>query len=253
MRNLFSALLGSAAAAGLSLSAAFAADLPMRGAPPAPYVGIPVFTWTGFYVGANVGYGFGTSNSGLYDPTYGAITASSASNGGILGGGQVGFNYQFTPGSGFVVGLEADIQAASLGASSVTYTIGTRPYYDVGSSLDWFGTARARAGYAFDRFLVYGTGGFAYGGGSANTNYSSLYPSTSAAGTRTGYAVGGGVEYAFTNNLSAKIEGLYVNLNRGSTGQTYYSAATNSYYGNAKSQDDVGVIRAGLNYRFSSF
>jgi outer membrane immunogenic protein len=254
MQRLASTLLGSAATVGLFLStAAHSADLPPRRVAPAPYVAaVPAFTWTGFYVGVNAGYGFGSSG-GFNDPTYGTVTGPGSDNGGFVGGGQVGFNYQLTPVSGFVVGLEADLQAAKLGSDGASYVIGSTPYYNVGSSLDWFGTVRGRLGYAFDRLLVYGTAGFAYGGGGTNTSYASVYPYTLSDSTRTGYAAGGGVEYAFTPNITGKIEGLYVKLDRGNAGSTYYDTGTNAYYGTGRTQDDFGVIRAGLNYRFSSF
>ena len=254
MQRLASTLFGSAATVGLFLStAAHSADLPPRRVAPAPYVAaVPAFTWTGFYVGVNAGYGFGSSG-GFNDPTYGTVTGPSSDNGGFVGGGQFGFNYQLTPGSGFVVGLEADFQAAKLGSNGASYVVGSTPYYDVGSSLDWFGTVRGRLGYAFDRLLVYGTAGFAYGGGSTNTSYASIYPYTLSDSTRTGYAAGGGVEYAFTPNITGKIEGLYVKLDRGNAGSTYYDTGTNAYYGTGRTQDDFGVIRAGLNYKFSSF
>jgi outer membrane immunogenic protein len=254
MQRLTSILLGSAAVAGVFLSTgAEAADLPARAVAPGPYVAaVPAFTWTGFYAGVNAGYAFG-GGRGFYDPTYGTVTGSSGDNGGFVGGGQVGFNYQLTPGSGFVIGLEADLQYAKLGSNDVAYVIGSTPYYDVGSSLDWFGTVRGRLGYAFDRVLVYGTAGFAFGGGSANGSYASAYPYTLSDSIRSGYAAGGGVEYAFTPSITGKIEGLYVNLDRGGAGATYYDTGTNAYYGLGKTQGDFGVIRAGLNYKFSTF
>lgn len=255
MQSFVSRLLGSAATFVLVCwSGAHAADLPARRAPIPSVAAVPLFTWTGFYVGVNAGYGFSGSNSGFDDPTYGTVTGSTGSDGGFLGGGQVGFNYQLTPGFGLVLGVEADLQAADLRRTGATYGIGTMPYYDVGPSLDWFGTVRGRIGYAMDRFLVYGTGGLAYGGGSTNTSFASVYPYTLSDSTRTGYAVGGGVEYALTQNITAKIEGLYVNLDRGNgSGTTYYDAGTNAYYGTGKTSEDFGVIRAGLNFKFSSF
>ncbi|MCV5185543.1 outer membrane beta-barrel protein, partial [Escherichia coli] len=90
------------------------------------------------------------------------------------------------------------------------------PYYGVSPSLDWFGTVRGRLGYAFDRWLVYGTGGFAYGGGSRSP-YAASYPYTLPDTARIGYALGGGVEYALTDHISVKVEGLYVDLGRRGT------------------------------------
>jgi outer membrane immunogenic protein len=204
-------LLASVALFGFA-GAAAAADLPMRAAPPAPIIAAaPIFTWTGFYVGVNAGYGWS-------DDDFDSVALADDDNdGGFIGGAQVGYNYQI---GSFVVGLEGDIQYADFGREGAFVVGGVT--YDVDNS-DWFGTARARAGVAFGQALIYATGGFAF------------------ADDATGWTVGGGVEYAFTNNLSAKIEGLYVNLENddeipGFDGET-----------------DFGVIRAGLNFRFNTF
>lgn len=243
MRKLLIALLG---ATTLS-SAAGAADLPSRYAPPPSFVAVPVFTWTGFYVGVNAGYGWGSNrNSTSYGATapYGYY-GGSGSNGGFVGGGQVGYNYQFTPGAGLVVGVEADLQYADLG----------RKYaYGSSSSGNYFGTVRGRLGYAFDRFLVYGTGGFAYGdvGGYGAYAYplttASPYYSGGRSETNGGWTLGGGVEYAFTHNLTAKVEGLYVSLNNG--GRNAYAVTTPVVYGANQNRAEFGVVRAGLNYKF---
>jgi len=238
------ALLG--AAAGFIAINAQAADLPSR-VPPPPLPSLPVFTWTGFYAGLNTGYAFRTGSGGFTDPTYGAVTGGSRSDG-FSGGGQIGYNYQFTPGSGFVVGFETDIQGLASAKANAAY-LGTTPYYNVRPNLDYFGTVRGRFGYAFDRVLVYGTGGFAYGGGSRSA-YASAYPYTLPDATRMGYAVGGGIEYAFTEKLSAKVEALYLHLGRGAAAATYYSASTPAYYGTGREDEGFAVVRAGLNYRF---
>ncbi|WP_043752619.1 outer membrane protein [Methylobacterium nodulans] len=228
--------------------AALAADLPRHAAPP-PLPVPPVFTWTGFYAGVNAGYGFGSGSDSFTDPTYGTISTGGGRDG-FVGGGQVGYNYQFTPGSGFVVGAEADIQGTTFGRSR-TGLVGSAPFYDVGPSLDWFGTVRGRIGYAVDRILVYGTGGFAYGGGSL-PSFAASYTGPLPGTTRTGWAAGGGVEYAITDRLSARLEGLYVNLDRGHR-DTIYDATAGAYYGVAPDSSAFGLVRAGLNYRFSTF
>ncbi|MCE4224238.1 porin family protein [Methylobacterium sp. C25] len=240
-------LLAAALCVGiLTAVSAQAADLPKRAAPP-PLLPIPpAFTWTGFYAGVNAGYGFTSGPSSFTDPTYGTVTRSGSRDG-FVGGGQLGYNYQFTPGSGFVVGFETDIQGTSLSRGSAT--IGTTPYYNVSPSLDYLGTVRGRLGYAFDRWLVYGTGGLAYGGGSLPSS-ASAYPYTLPDTSRIGYAVGGGVEYALTDHISVKLEGLYVDLGKGRTGMTYYDATTPAYYGTGRSDSGFGLARAGLNYRF---
>src|SRR3954471_6515951 len=130
-------LLSSVALVGFT-AGAMAADLPRRAAPPV-FAPVPIFTWTGFYVGLNAGYGFSNSGDnncdfggcgfgGLNVNVPGGVAAVTPVGGtflsgfdndrnrdGFVGGGQVGFNYQFTPGSGFVVGVEADIQWADFG------------------------------------------------------------------------------------------------------------------------------------------
>lgn len=245
MRHMFKAALSGATVLSFAV-AARAADLP-RQAPPPPPPALPVFTWTGFYAGVNAGYGFSTGSGGFTDPTFGTATGGGRS-GGFAGGGQAGYTYQFTPGSGFVVGVETDIQGAAFGKADAAYLGGT-PYYSLRPSLDYFGTVRGRVGYAFDRVLIYGTGGFAYGGGS-RPSAASAYPYSLPGTTRTGYAVGGGVEYAFTQKLSAKVEALYLHLGRGFSGATYYDASVPAYYGGGKSDAGFALVRAGLNYRF---
>lgn len=236
-------LLASVALFGFA-GVASAADLPARAAPPAPIVAaVPVFTWTGFYVGVNAGYGWNTNdNHRYYDPVLGYY-GGGGSDGGFVGGGQIGYNYQI---GSFVVGLETDIQYADLGGGNSNYYYGG--YYRDSSNGNYFGTVRARAGVAFDRALIYVTGGFAYGD---VANGSSAYYAPTAGfyygsdnGTNTGWTLGGGVEYAFTNNLTAKVEGLYVNLD---TKNNYYGV-----YGD-KNNAEFGVVRAGLNYKFNSY
>ncbi|MGW5959874.1 outer membrane protein, partial [Methylorubrum thiocyanatum] len=179
-----SLLLASSALVAATVAAS-AADLPRRAAPPPVFQPVPVFTWTGFYAGFNAGYGFGTQDdraptvigvgpaSLLVPPGTTAVVAFSnrESNEGFVGGGQIGYNYQFTPGSGFVIGVEADAQYADFGRNRNRF-LSTSPlaaqqvFNPAGlSGLDFFGTVRGRLGYAFDRTLVYGTGGFAYGSG----------------------------------------------------------------------------------------
>ena len=212
-------LLSSVALFGFA-GAASAADLPSRYAPPAPVVAAaPIFTWTGFYVGVNAGYGW---NDDADDVVFGATTIPGVSDddGGFIGGAQVGYNYQI---GSFVVGLEGDIQYADFGGVTYTFPTGTVTL----DSEDWFGTVRARAGVAFDRALIYATGGFAF------------------TDNRSGWTLGGGLEYAFTNNLSAKIEGLYVNLDE----DDFTFAGTNYSTGDS----DFGVVRAGLNFRFGTY
>jgi outer membrane immunogenic protein len=215
----------------LSLTAgAMAADLPSRRAPAPIIAAVPVFTWTGFYVGVNAGYGWNTNNSSTFVPGFGFLDRNN--DGGFVGGGQIGYNYQI---GSFVVGVETDLQYADLGGSRNDF-FGTTTFRN-NSSDNYFGTVRARAGVAFDRALLYVTGGFAYG------------DVGNGGGSNGGWTLGGGLEYAFTNNLTAKIEGLYVNLDRNNDRFLVGAPAVIDSRGN----NEFGVVRAGLNYKFSTY
>ncbi|MDB5651272.1 MAG: hypothetical protein JWL62_2792, partial [Hyphomicrobiales bacterium] len=196
---LRSALLATVAAFALA-GAASAADLPSRALAPAPYA-MPMFTWTGFYLGLNGGGGEARfKRDGLFNvnTVHDSRTAS-----GYFGGVQAGYNYQIGQ---IVVGLEADIQASRFRKTDLN-SVAT---YDVRS----FGTVRGRVGYAFDRALVYATGGFAFGNLRYNANTNGYVGSASK--TVSGYTAGVGAEYAITSNWSVKAEYLHIWLN-GST------------------------------------
>jgi len=200
--------------AGVATSA-FAADLPNRKAPPtpAPYYAPPVFTWTGFYVGLNGGYGVGTgSNSGFGNPSGGLI------------GGTAGYNYQIGQ---FVLGAEGDLDWADMTKNGTNATVGAYK-----TDINTLATARARAGIALDRALLYVTGGYA--GAETKVDIAGF---GSQSDWRNGGVIGGGIEYAFTNNISAKAEYLYAPLQ----GKTYDGVKSNA---------DLSLIRAGLNYKF---
>ncbi|MEP9374977.1 outer membrane protein [Mesorhizobium sp. KR1-2] len=189
-----------AAFSTLLSTGAFAADI--VSSEPAPEV-IPVFSWTGAYVGLNVGFGGGKfkhETANVVPP----MSFKAPSNG-FIGGVQAGYNYQIDR---WVVGAEADFQGASIkGESELPHgpTLGTK--------LDWYGTARARAGVlATDRLLVYGTGGLAYG---HTKTYSKIHGGgRSISKTRAGWTVGAGAEYAVTEHVSLKTEYAYTDLGK---------------------------------------
>jgi outer membrane immunogenic protein len=285
-------LLTSFAAFTALTAAASAADLPRRAAPPV-FVPVPVFTWTGFYAGFNAGYGFDASSnnqptvigvngaSTLVLPGTTAVVAfqNGQSNDGFVGGGQIGYNYQFTPGSGVVIGVEADAQYVDFGRERNRFTA-TGPlaaqqvFNPAGiSGLDYFGTVRGRLGYAFDRVLFYGTGGFAYGSGGGRdfglTN-------RSRDDFQTGWAAGGGIEYALPTDsflnffrssaVTLKIEGLYVNLDQGNRNNGVFAVNNAGQEvsvtspgvvlvssGRQVRDTEFAVVRAGLNYKFGSY
>lgn len=298
-----SILRGATALAGIALAgSAFAADLPRRVAPPPVFAPIPVFTWTGFYFGVNAGYGFGTEDNktptvlGVGPTTQVFVGGTGYTDGvlafgnkksseGFVGGGQVGYNYQFTPGSGVVIGIEADAQyvdfgrdrnrfASTPGVAGGGVIPGTLLFNPAGlSGLDYFGTVRGRLGYAFDRTLVYGTGGFAYGSGGGKDFG---LPGGSSDDFKTGWAAGGGVEYALPTDsflnffrssaVTIKVEGLYVNLDQGNklngafgvnnAGRTLNVSDPDVVLvsgGQSVKNTEFAVVRAGINYKFGSY
>ena len=299
-------LLTSLAAFTALTAAASAADLPRR-APPPVFTPVPVFTWTGFYFGINAGYGFNAGNTTaptvvgvspgnaiFAGPAVGGVPAgnragvlafgNNSGNDGFTGGGQVGYNYQFTPGSGVVIGIEADAQYVDFGQNRNRFSSatvagggilpGTLVFNPSGlSSLDYFGTVRGRLGYAFDKALFYATGGFAYGSGGGRDFG---LPNRSTDSFQTGYAVGGGVEYALPTDsflnffrssaVTLKVEGLYVNLNQGNRNNGIFAVnsagtavgvgspgVTLVSGGNVRRDTEFAVVRAGLNYKFGSY
>ncbi|MBX9760460.1 MAG: outer membrane beta-barrel protein [Beijerinckiaceae bacterium] len=285
MRRL---LLGSAALTAMSV-AAFAADLPARGpaVAPAPVYVAPIFTWTGFYVGLNAGVGFNSGNdrgvraysvNGQYQNEVDNLNDALASvnrdssNAGFTGGAQIGYNWQF---GAMVLGLEADINYLDRNNGSRNYTIAgfdTLQYgaYDIdvqGSrgGGNWFGTIRPRIGVAFDRTMIYATGGLAYAGshnGNAsvtvyqeNTNNELARWEGRRSGSNWGWTLGAGIEHAFSNNFSLKLEYLYVNLDRGGNNDLVATGPNrlnvdNIVFRGGRSDDNFHVIRAGLNWRF---
>ena len=258
--------LGSVAALALGISGALAADIPARGPAiaPAPVIFAPAFTWTGFYVGLNGGYG----GSKFEYPYNGEICSRddcvpyggkpSITSGGGLFGGQIGYNWQF--GNGFVLGAEADYQWSNIeGKVNINGAISDlSAELAAGSEITSFGTVRARLGYGWDRTLLYVTGGWAYGrvksGGAISLcgDADCFDGSLSKRSSGSGWTLGAGLEYAITNNLSFKTEYLYVDLGK----KSLYSATYDLGRIDATAALDVDtrfhVVRAGLNWRFWS-
>jgi outer membrane immunogenic protein len=207
-------------------SPSLAADLP-RPAYKAPMYVAPYFSWTGFYVGINGGYGWGKSswNSVGFGGT-GDFTIK-----GPMIGGTVGYNLQT---GAWVWGLEADLDASWIKG---TTTVGCgAPGCE--TSNKWLGTGRGRIGYAWDRFLPYITGGAAYG---------DIKMTNGGAGSETkskfGWTAGAGVEYAFLGAWSAKAEYLYVDLGKANCGVAVCGVSTDVTF-------KTHLVKLGVNYRF---
>jgi outer membrane immunogenic protein len=219
---------------GLSGVPAFAADVVEE--IPAPEAAPEVFTWTGLYIGGNIGWGGGGDDKvGLLAPgfigQFGDVPVD-----GIFGGGQIGYNWQV---DNWVFGLEADFQFSGMSNSATETRLGRTVSTE--SNLDWYGTLRPRLGYAFDRTLIYGTGGLAYG--QVDYSIASTLPASSLSekDTYVGWTLGGGAEYAFTDHWSGRLEYQYINLGR--------EDLFNGTIGTA-STPDFHSIRVGINYKF---
>jgi outer membrane immunogenic protein len=227
MKRLLSAVALTALA--LSAGSALAADLPYRKdqpvyVPPPP----PPATWTGLYAGANIGggWGAGSGNSNFWNVfgLNGGVT--NHLGGGVLGGLQVGYNYSLTP--LFLVGLETDFQGTSM------------PAFTGNGGLDWFGTLRGRVGVTImPTLLIYGTGGFAYGEFRSGVTQSSAI--------QTGWTAGGGVEWMFMPNWSAKLEYLYSDISGGNVNGFNAGIGIN----NVNNHTRWNTVRAGVSYHFN--
>jgi outer membrane immunogenic protein len=209
---------------------AHAADLPSRRAPPVYVPPAPIFSWTGTYIGLDAGYAFGRDSHHV--PSEGAVFASSPK--GVIGGGYVGYNYQI---SQFVIGLEGGVDGSSFSGSGLNPVTGTT----VRTRIPIGGSIRGRVGIAFDRALFYASGGAAF----ADIDHS-YFPAAGGLfdykASRVGYAVGGGIEYAVTNNVSLRAEYIYSNFGK-------YSDLVAGFvpvYGHVTEQS----ARAGISYKF---
>jgi outer membrane immunogenic protein len=288
MRRFF-VVVAMVVGAGAAQGADLARPIPTK-APPAA-VAAP-FSWTGGYVGLNGGVDWENTQTNYsyssipapappgFEDIFGPggplnVGGTSAVNSAIVSGflpvslgkhsaavgmfgAQWGYNYQIQQ---YVVGLEADLDWVG-GKKTTTFTApanGIITNTDTQTAgLEWLGTVRARLGYAIDRNLLFVTGGLAYGevkASSTGTGFDGFGTDTysgSASGWRAGYAVGGGYEYAFTNNLTGKIEYLYYNLGT----VNYAVAAANAFtageglFINASQKFDGNVLRLGLNWKY---
>ena len=194
---------------------------------------VPYFTWTGFYIGGNIGYGWSDGSGTI---TFGPNTGPFSGDGdGVLGGVQAGYNWQT---GAMVLGIEADIQASG-GRGNVSGNAGPT-FYSGTAKTPWFGTIRGRIGYAFDRTMVYATGGAVYGNAELDGVSSTLGPFSSSASYWT-WTLGGGFEHALWDRWSTKVEYLYV----GTPSSVPFPPATA-----VDGSQNTHIVRAGVNYRF---
>ena len=280
-------IAAAATALALTTAAASAADLPSRGPAPVFAAAAAPYNWSGFYVGVNAGGAWGNRNCGDYllnvAPPFTASTcggSSGSNNGRFTYGAQLGYNWQY---NSLVLGIEADINGLTgRNRSNGSFVFAGPPLgaagrytFNNGNSSNYFGTVRGRVGYAIDRLLLYVTGGLAFGGSGGNSVSASFFPGPPFAATpdarfttgggsrnnRVGYAFGGGLEYAFTNNWSVKGEYLYVHTGRGGRGGAVTCTAIvagacaafpagTTFNRVGRSNNALNIVRIGLNYKF---
>jgi outer membrane immunogenic protein len=224
MKRILIATLFSLIPAGYAL----AADLPPP-VPPPTYVPVtrPVYNWGGIYLGLNGGYAFGKSEWNNVATSSGHFTIDGPAIGGTLG-----VNLQA---DAFVFGVETDLDYSPVkGNASAAFCASCQ------TSSTWLGTTRARVGYAADRVLFYGTAGGAYG------NIEATAFGVSNTDTKFGWVAGGGVEAAFTDNWTGRLEYLFVDLKNGSC-----TTACGTPTAPAQSVDFAeSLVRAGIDYKF---
>ena len=251
MHRILISVIAAASAMALTQIAS-AADLP-RKAPPAP-LPPPPFSWTGFYVGLNAGGSWGR-DEGNYSVTPAAVTIPLFSRtldpNGFIGGGQIGYNWQT---GSIVLGIEADIAYRHVTDSAV-FTSGIDQVTLTGEQ-NWVGTVRPRIGYAVQNWLLYVTGGLAYG----SFTHSYFENRTTVPGqnrlqsgdtTKTGWTVGGGTEWAFNPHWSVAIEYLYMKFDDTTLSQPAQTVGGLAFaVSSATFTDSSQVVRGKVNYRF---
>jgi outer membrane immunogenic protein len=272
---------GTRVAASASGRTLVMADLPVKAAP----IPLPGYSWTGFYFGGNIGYGVGSDravgdqsqSNGILTFTAAAFSPTAVSPVGVIGGGQIGYNWQATP--SWLLGVEADFQGSEqkgtscvlhcfnehllggpLGGGAIQLPADINNDVTVTHSLDYFGTLRGRVGVVDGGALFFVTGGGAYGRVSqtlqsvqSNSGVGTAVANVSAIQNKFGFVVGGGVEAALGGNWTGKVEYLYLDL--GDIGTPKLGAlapGTAPFVFNASSTIHDNIVRLGVNYRIGA-
>jgi outer membrane immunogenic protein len=246
------ALLGSTFAAS-------AADLGARPIGKAPMVAPPVpFSWSGCYIGGNIGAKKGSldGDATILDPLLPVTLVFNGedSETGFIGGGQVGCQWQT---GAFVFGFEGDFDATNLERTFVVPAGLVVPPFVAGDAFtlsnDWQASFRGRLGWAFDRFMIYATGGIAWANFEATAALVGLPFLVTADKTLTGWTVGGGLEWAFTPNWSLGLEYRFSQFDRENFGLGTVAVGPALLPFAVNSELETHEITARVNYRFNLF
>jgi outer membrane immunogenic protein len=253
-------------AALMAIVAANAADLALRPGYTAPRVS--VFTWSGCYIGGNIGEGWGRETVSIPNlaettgvPELAGVSLPSATGNtkGVIGGGQVGCNYQFAP--NWVIGIEGDGEAAGIKGDlteSVTFTDPRTggPNTVTGTAhaqTDWIASVTGRLGWTWDRVMLYAKGGAAWAGDKYSADLAAFNEHIATSVTRPGWTVGGGIEWAFAGNWSAKVEYDYYDFS------TRNLALPGTIFGvpevvpGVNIKETISTVKFGINYRFGPY
>ncbi|MCL2384901.1 MAG: outer membrane beta-barrel protein [Alphaproteobacteria bacterium] len=253
MKRVFIGWLAGAATAAVFLAGstitAAAADLqPVPPPPPPP----PPFTWTGFELGLHIGGATGTNSVNVFDNfTY----SDSVNNSGVFGGLHLGFNYELSS-MPVVIGLQAEYNFTGIDGNTSAF-----PFNYLQSAVRQFGSVDGRLGYAFNNILIYAIGGFAYGDISEIINFQ-VAPGNPPSITgfpnnryfdanRYGFNVGGGIEYNFYGNWTARAEYRYYDWGTRGFNDAGFFAPVTIAIPNHTTRETLQTGRIGLTYKFA--
>jgi outer membrane immunogenic protein len=261
-------LMASAGAIALTGSAALAADLPSRAPPPVYLPPVPIFTWTGIYLGGQIGYAWSNDNAtilasgtDLFGNPFVVSNSYNQGANGVIGGVHVGYNYQINQ---WVLGLEGSVDGTSLSKTVIVPVadgFGNTGSITATARAGVQGSIRGRIGIAWDRVLLYGTGGVAFSGNTLRLNDTTGFftgiPGATAnfSNTRVGWTVGGGIEYAVTHNWSVRAEYRYSDFGHISdtpfAGVAVLPAAGLAFTTNHHWAENQ--VQVGFSYKFDTF
>jgi outer membrane immunogenic protein len=249
---LFASVAGVALVAGAPAHAADLRTRPTYDPPPPVVAPVPIFTWTGCYIGGHVGGGWGRKtfsdnpDSAEFAVASGGSTPESITNdvSGFLGGGQVGCNYQFSP--NWLVGVEGSFSGADINGDVVDPFNTGKTFH---AKTDWLASVTGRVGWTWNRWMVYGKGGIAwahdhFSANDVSDNFS-LLPVTE---TRTGWTVGAGIEWAFLPNWSAFVEYDFYDFGTRTEAFAWSPSSTNP---TIDIKQQVQTAKIGINYLFN--
>ena len=257
-------ILAVAGAALLAIAPGNAADLgrrPVYKAPQPAMVPVRGFSWTGCYIGGNLGWGWGretvsipdlgatTDVLGLSGVSLGPVTGNTS---GVLGGGQVGCNYQFAP--NWVIGIEGDGEAANIkGDATETVSLVTPPVTGTAhAQTDWLASVTGRLGWTWDRVMLYAKGGGAWAGDKYSADLPAFNEHIETSVARPGWTVGGGVEWAFWDNWSAKVEYDFYDFSTRNLSLPGTIAGLPEVVPGVNIKETIQTVKFGINYRFGA-